>query len=89
MAQVQVADALGRKVYVPEHWLRHPVLKRGFRPLASDGQPTDTAHASTTPDETWTHAQLDQHAADHGIDLAGATTKAEKLAAIDNPSQEG
>lgn len=37
------------------------------------------------PDETWTHTQLDAFAADRGIDLGGARTKADKLAALAAP----
>lgn len=88
MAQIQVADARGRKVWVPEHWMAHPVLSRGFKSLPStrtrevpqpDGDPL--------PDESWSHAQLDEYAAGKGIDLTGATTKAEKISAM-NTTQE-
>lgn len=86
MAQVQVADALGRKVWIPEHWMDHPVLSRGFRKLRSGETPTP-AEVSATPDENWTHAQLDQYAADRQVDLSGTTTKAEKIAAINTSTE--
>ena len=35
-----------------------------------------------TPDESWTNADIKQYADDHGIDLGGATTKADMLAVI-------
>lgn len=89
MAQVQVSDARGRKVWVPEHWMKHPVLSRGFTALPSTGK-RSTAQAAAAPqnvedqvpDESWTHDQLDQYAADKGIDLTGTTTKAEKVSAM-------
>lgn len=39
------------------------------------------------PDDTWTNSQLRAHAEQHNIDVSGATTKAELLAAIGQ--QEG
>ena len=35
-----------------------------------------------TPDESWTNAEIKQYADDNGIDLGGATTKADMLAVI-------
>lgn len=35
-----------------------------------------------TPDDSWTNADIKQYAEDKGIDLGGATTKADMLAAI-------
>ena len=88
MAKIQVYDALGRKVWVPEHWMKHPVLSRGFSELPSTGK-RSTAQAAADPgvgeqlpDESWTHDQLDTYAADKGIDLTGTTTKAEKVSAM-------
>lgn len=40
------------------------------------------------PGEHWTVTQLEQYAADHGIDLAGATRKADVLAAINTHQQD-
>jgi len=37
---------------------------------------------SGDPDESWTLAQLGEYAASHGIDLGGATRKADVLDAI-------
>ena len=35
-----------------------------------------------TPDESWTNAEIKQYAEDHGVDLGGATTKADMLAVL-------
>lgn len=35
-----------------------------------------------TPDDSWTNQRIKQYAEDNGIDLGGATTKADMLAAI-------
>lgn len=88
MAQIQVSDARGRKVWIPEHWMKHPVLSRGFKALPST--PTrsvaqaaaDPGVGEKIPDESWTHDQLDTFAAEKGIDLTGTTTKAEKVSAM-------
>lgn len=93
MAQIQVRDALGRKVWVPEHYMNHPVLSRGFTALPSAGK-RSTAQAAALPqnggdqlpDESWSHDQIDKFAADQHppVDLTGATTKAEKLSALNS-----
>lgn len=44
--------------------------------------PSDAAVTDERPTEHWNHAQLDAYAVEHGVDLTGASTKAEKLAAI-------
>ena len=36
----------------------------------------------STPGESWTNAEIKQYADDNGIDLGGATTKADMLAVI-------
>ena len=38
--------------------------------------------ASDTPNTKWTKKRLEEHAAAHGVDIEGATTKADILAAI-------
>ena len=43
---------------------------------------TDEAGKAGVPDESWTVVELREHAKTNGIDLAGATTKADILAAI-------
>ena len=50
-------------------------------PQPTPGKPrTDLAGVPVT--EKSTHDEIDAHAAEHGIDLTGAATKADKLAAI-------
>lgn len=56
---------------VPKSWLD----KGTFAHLSATKPPV-------TPDESWTVAQLRAHAETHGIDLAGATTKADILTAV-------
>lgn len=38
--------------------------------------------AEGEPDDTWKNADIEKYAGDHGIDLGGATKKADMLAAI-------
>ena len=48
-----------------------------------EGQGDEDVQAAVyTPDESWTNADIKQYADDHGIDLGGATTKADMLAVI-------
>ena len=53
-------------------------------PVADVPEPVDTDEAGKAgvPDESWTVVELREHAKTTGIDLAGATTKADILAAI-------
>lgn len=46
------------------------------QPRAAEAPP------AVVPTEEWTHAQLDEFAADRGIELAASLTKPEKLAAL-------
>ena len=71
------AKDTGERLFVPEHFLPHPVLGANLSRV-----PTVP---SSTPDETWTVPKLRKHAQDADIDLAGATSKADILAAIHNP----
>jgi hypothetical protein len=61
-----------------------PAVDVNGRPLPPK-KATDLAgrERTQTPSESWTHRELDDHATAHGIDLGGATTKSDKLAAID------
>lgn len=49
---------------------------------APDAEPDGPAYPDGEPSEDWTGKQLDAYAADKTVDLAGASTKAEKVAAI-------
>lgn len=50
------------------------------RDAPTDGDTDDTAGV---PDGSWTMAQLREYAKAHAIDLAGASTKADLLAAVE------
>lgn len=49
----------------------------------------DSAPAEEQPSEDWSHAQLDAYAVAHNVDLSGAKTRAEKVAAIESPPSDG
>jgi len=51
-----------------------------------DGAVTLSTFPDGEPTESWTVAQIDAYAAERGINLGGASTKAEKLAAIEAAS---
>lgn len=65
---------------IPADWLDHPVLGAGFRktPRQPEGQP----YPDGPPNTNWKGAQLQAYADAHDIDLAGATVKADMVAAI-------
>lgn len=69
----------GEKVHIPEHWFNHPTLGKPF-------SKTPRQRNADGPDDSWTVTQLRTHADRNGIDLAGATTKAEILTAIATPA---
>jgi hypothetical protein len=48
----------------------------------------NAAEASAAPDESWKNAAIEKYAADHGIDLDGATKKADMLSAISAATKE-
>ena len=50
--------------------------------LEGSDEPSGPAFPEGEPSEDWKGDQLDAYAADKGYDLAGAKTKAEKVAAI-------
>lgn len=77
---VTAEDKNGNRSKVPEHFLGHPVLGKFFKSTAKQ------AGRSTTPSDDWTVKELEDHAHAQGIDLAGATKKAEILAAIKKES---
>lgn len=70
------AKATGRKQLVPAHFLDHPVLGKG---IALTPSARDAAKNSGDPDQSWTRAQLDEHAAELGIDSTDLATKADVL----------
>lgn len=45
----------------------------------------DAKPADELPSTDWTHERLDQYATAHNVDLTGAKSKADKLAAIEAP----
>lgn len=69
----------GSKVWIPEHWFDHPTLGKPFTK-------TPRQRNADGPDDSWTVTQLRNHADRNGIDLAGATTKADILTAITTPA---
>lgn len=73
----------GDKQYVPETWVQdgHRFADQ-FRVSPSQKQRQERSPA---PAEDWTVKQLQDHAERAGVDLAGATTKADVLAAIRSP----
>lgn len=63
---------------VPKHFFDHPVLGRNLART-----PSSRAVAKTPePSETWTVLQLREYAEKAGVDLAGATTKADILSVL-------
>lgn len=62
-----------------------PVTDRHGRPLPSrptPGKPRTDLAGQPVVSEKSSHEELDAYASQHGVDLTGATTKADKLAAI-------
>lgn len=79
------AVTTGKKQRVPEHWLDHPTIGPKFKTLPSQKQ---EAERTPEPSENWTVKQLREHAEVTGVDLTGATTKADILAALASPSDD-
>lgn len=80
---IEVASVTtGKKQRIPEHWLEHPTFGPKFRMLPSQKQ---EAERTPEPSENWTVKQLRDHAEVAGIDLAGASTKDDILAALSAP----
>lgn len=76
-----VVEATGRTEMVPAEWVDDPVLGVGISPVPVASEPVDPAEA---PTERNTVEEIDTFAADHGIDLGDAGTKAEKVAVIND-----
>ena len=72
---VAYSTATGEEHHIPEHWLTHPVFGPQFTTTPPDPE--------TAPTVNNTKAEIEKYAADHGIDLEGASTKAEMVAVID------
>jgi len=49
---------------------------------APESEPEGPAYPEGEPSEEWTGKQLDAYAVDKSVDLGGASTKADKVAAI-------
>lgn len=77
-----VSTTTGRKQRIPEHFLTHPGFKGKWKLPPSAGEGAKDALPEGEPTEDWTRLQLDKYAADHGIDVTGASTKADVLTAI-------
>lgn len=78
----------GEKVHVPEHWIGDPHVGAPFEKTPSQRARDARRSAGDEPDgpdDSWTVQRLRDHAAEHGVDLAGATTKAEILTALSTP----
>ena len=74
------SKASGLKQRVPEHYIDHPVLGRNLTltPQVRDG----LRYPEGTPTAAWKANQLEAYAADHDVDLTGARTKDDTVAAI-------
>ena len=84
---VDAVNKNGEKQRVPRSWLEdgHP-FAGDFRLTASQRQREERTE---TPSENWTVPQLREHAERVGIDLTGATTKADVLSAINDAATSG
>lgn len=76
-----VIDGVAQRV--PKAWKGTALLDAPNVSFDADGADEDTQLPEGEPTESWTNKQLDAYAAAKEIDLQGASTKAEKLAAID------
>lgn len=74
-----VVTATGRKQWVPEHYLNHPVLGAGIQLPPSV---RDKTLPEGDPTKSWTRAHLDQYAARLGIGTTDLANKTEVLDAI-------
>lgn len=77
----------GKKHNVPPHWLGHPVLGKNFAETPS-ARARQTSAPEGAPSESWTRAQLDQHADGLSLDTSALANKAEVVAAIEARAQE-
>lgn len=70
---------------VPEHWIGHPVIGEHLAKTPRQKAEDATQEPTGEPDDTWTIPQLRARAERTGVDLAGATLKADILAAVTTP----
>lgn len=77
-----IVEATGREERVPADWIGHPVLGEGIR-LVEPEPVVEAIDPDDAPSGRDTHEVIDAYAGEHGIDLTGASTKAEKVAVID------
>jgi len=76
---VHVTNVHGDQQRVPANWL--DMFPGQFTPLEAD-QPQQAEYPDGDPTEKWTIAQLTAYAAAHGVDVTGASVKADYLGAI-------
>lgn len=85
------SKSTGREHWVPRRFFDQPELCRDLTLDAPAGGPAvdvtpgpaDSAKAvEDVPSEKWKNADIEQWATDHGVNLDGATTKADMLAAV-------
>jgi hypothetical protein len=74
-----IVTATGQETRVPADWVGDPVLGVGIELVPVAARPVDPSEAPTERD---TVEVIDKFAADHGIELGDAGTKAEKVAVI-------
>lgn len=78
-----VVKATGRKQWVPEHYLDHPVLSQPFRQTPSQAAAAAAEERRLAgPDESWKIAELREYAEPLGIDLTGLRKHADILDAV-------
>lgn len=77
---MKLKHAQGRVVDVPEN-LVDSYTSLGWEPL--DGESGETSGTPTAPSKSWKVDELTAYATEHGIDLGGATKKADILAVIE------
>lgn len=80
---VAAVNSRGEKQYVPRHYLDDSTLAQGLRIAPSQA---DADRIAAGPSDSWTLAQLREHATTHGIDLGDATLKADVLDAVLHPT---
>lgn len=65
------------------------IVKEYEKGLGADAETPDTpSEGPSGPDDTWKNADIEKWAADNGVDLDGATKKADMLSAISAATKE-
>lgn len=74
---------------VPKTWLGTDLVPAGVTKAGKGGKASKSEESDNAvevpegdPSDAWSVKQIDAYAADHGIDLSGASNKADKLAVI-------